>query len=159
MHPLRWMAQPVGSQLSQYLLQSYKSLGLGCLYQASPKAHREENPRPASPIPSLPSKEKRWDLSVLVPLSNSLQGMLPLAGLRQYTPPSTSPQSSQDSRTMSRVREKEPYRYRTQSRGVCRFARIKVAASSSRGLWEPGRRGLKKRQMTHLEVEATQAFF
>ena len=77
-------------------------------------------------------------------MSNSFQGMLPLVSLRRYTPPSTSPQSSQDSRTMSRVREKEPYRYSTQSRGVCRFTRIKVAAPSGRGLWEPGRRGLKR---------------
>ena len=65
------------------------------------------------------------------------------AALSSTRLPSTSSQSRQDSRTMSRVREKEPYRYRTQSRGTCRFTRIKVAVSSSRGLWEPGRRGWK----------------
>lgn len=103
-------------------LQLFK---LGFLYQD----HKQESPRGVLPKLSLPLGYSQ----VISPKVHHYSQPWKLL------PPFLSPQHRQDSRTMSRVREKEPYRYRTQSRGTCLFTSIMVSVSSSRGLMDPVR--------------------
>lgn len=115
------------------------------------QGHTQESPRDALPILSLPLEYSQV---------SSPRYATTTARPRRLIPPFFSPQHRQDSRTMSRVREKEPYRYRTQSKGTCLFTSIKVSVPSSRGAMDPVRKrfkGAKSGDITLLETETKQA--